>query len=284
MAAFVYRASSGATIEFDVAHGYVIERPTGIDSLAVSYSENVGYDGMGTHITGHTLPHRIINFNGVICGPDQKAKREYLASVLSDLEGGMLEYDGFYVPVRPLNFPTFQARPISQKFSFSMISEVPWWTAIAPDVFNIEKTQPPIIGPANTYSTVALANANNDSYLDVPFSFQFTVTDISEGSSGVSLIRVNVAPPSLSVKETRRMTVKAYPGGLFKQNEVITISSDGRSLHVESNLKGNITGTLSTDTTMFGFPPHTQQVMNIRSEGGQIIGELQLRKTRSGIA
>lgn len=173
--AFVFSHETRGDLVLDAAHGYVIERPSGIDALTAEFTETRNFTNIGTDISGYALPHRIVNITGIIVGTGQGLKRDALISYFCAGAHGKLQYNGFYLDCYVHTSPSFSGRPYNPRFSLSLLAPDPRW--IASEATELELKQ------AGSYLGGVI-----DSDFSVPYSI---FIDLIDGSfSGLYLTRI----------------------------------------------------------------------------------------------
>ena len=72
---FRYVNANGDTLVFDYAHGYLINKPNGIDSIQVNLSQAQGIDQVGGTVQSATVQPRPVTLSGRIVGADGDARK-----------------------------------------------------------------------------------------------------------------------------------------------------------------------------------------------------------------
>lgn len=124
---FKYVNDNGETVIFDYSGGFLINKPTGIDSVSVSLSQAKGINQTGATIQSTNIQPRPVNISGYIVGDMQNGKKEKLISVIRPDIGGKLYADDYYLNVYPTATPSIEAKEHSAKFQFSLLAAYPYW-------------------------------------------------------------------------------------------------------------------------------------------------------------
>lgn len=124
---FRYVNENGDSIEFDYAGGFLINKPTGIDTLTVKLNEAQGINQVGATIQSKNVQPRPVTVSGVFVGEYQdENKNRLLAVVRPDLDG-KLYADDYYLNVCPTDTPAIEAKKHFAAFQFSLKAAYPYW-------------------------------------------------------------------------------------------------------------------------------------------------------------
>lgn len=183
---FRYVNENGDSITFDYESGFLINKPTGIDTLPVTLNEASGINQVGSTIQSKNINSRPVTVSGILVGEFQKENKEKLLSVIRpDLEA-KLYADDFYLNVRPSATPTIEANKTFARFQFSLLAAYPYWqkddsaTATLSGVSRDFKF-PWNISKAYRFGTVVTAQfINIPNRGQVPIPFKVTYTALSE--------------------------------------------------------------------------------------------------------
>lgn len=124
---FRYVNDNGAEIIFDYTHGYLINKPTGIDTVSVSLNESYGINQVGTSVSSEHVESRPITVSGKIVGDGQATMKKRLLDVIRPGVGGKLYCDTYYINVRPTETPTIGPDTNHAQFQFSLLAPHPYW-------------------------------------------------------------------------------------------------------------------------------------------------------------
>lgn len=124
---FRYVNENGDSVTFDYAGGYLINKPTGIDTVTVSLSQAKGINQTGATIQSKNVQPRPVNINGYLVGDGQAASKEKLISVIRPDLAGKLYADDYYLNVWPTATPSIEAKHWGAQFQFSLLAAYPYW-------------------------------------------------------------------------------------------------------------------------------------------------------------
>lgn len=124
---FRYVNNNGDSVVFDFAGGYLINKPNGIDTLAINLSQAKGINQTGATIQSTNIQPRPVTITGFFVGDMQTENKEKLISVIRPDLGGKLYADDFYLNVWPTATPTIEAKQHSARFQFSLLAAYPYW-------------------------------------------------------------------------------------------------------------------------------------------------------------
>ena len=124
---FRYVNSNGDSVVFDYDGGFLINKPTGIDTLTVNLSQAKGINQTGATIQSTNIQPRPVTITGYFVGDMQPEKKEKLISVIRPDLGGKLYADDFYLNVWPTATPTIEARTHGARFQLSLLAAYPYW-------------------------------------------------------------------------------------------------------------------------------------------------------------
>lgn len=124
---FRYVNQNGDTLIFEYDHGYLINKPVGIDTVQVNLSHAQGIDQVGSTVQSTTVQPRPVTVSGILVGPDQAERKNRLMAVVRPDIPGRLYADDYYLNVCVTVTPTVEARPEFSKFQFSMTAPYPYW-------------------------------------------------------------------------------------------------------------------------------------------------------------
>lgn len=124
---FMYVNENGDSIDFDYAGGFLINKPTGIDTLSVTLNEAQGIDQVGSTIQSINVRSRPVTINGVLVGEFQTENKDKLLAVVRPDLSGKLYADDYYLTVNPSSSPTIEQRKNFAAFQFSLLAAYPYW-------------------------------------------------------------------------------------------------------------------------------------------------------------
>lgn len=123
---FRYMNANGAEIAFTLANGWLLKKPTGIDTLTIGISQSQGIGQVGASVDSVNIQPRPIVISGRIYGSSGNKKDLLLSVIRPDLQG-RLYADDHYVECRPTATPTIGADDMFAPFQFSLLAPYPFW-------------------------------------------------------------------------------------------------------------------------------------------------------------
>ena len=199
---FRYVNENGDTLTFEYDFGFVINKPEGIDTVAVSHSEAQGINQVGSTFQSSNVQSRPVTINGILVGDFQVENKTRLLSVIRPDLSAKLYADDYYLEVRPTATPSIEPKPSFSRFQFSLLAAYPYWrkddsSAIAVRsiqkafrLAHIDRTDPdnPIrvpewyINDPNKYRFGEIVQSlfvtvTNAGQVPVPYTVTFTATD-----------------------------------------------------------------------------------------------------------
>ena len=242
---FRYVNDNGDSVIFDYAGGFLINKPTGIDTLTVSLSQAKGINQTGATIQSTNIQPRPVSITGRFVGDMQPQNKEKLISVIRPDLGGKLYADDFYLDVWPTATPTIEPRTHNARFQFSLLAAYPYWCkddSAATVLSGIQKMFKFPWNIARPYQFGKLMetkfmNVFNKGQVPVPFTATFTA-------------KGDVVNPSITNAVTGKsiLVKKSLVSG---EQLVIRITHD--RTYVTSNIDGDCRGALSLKSNLFAL-------------------------------
>ena len=240
---FRYVNNNGDSVVFDYAGGYLINKPNGIDTLAISLSQAKGINQTGATIQSTNIQPRPVTITGFCVGDMQSENKERLISVIRPDLGGKLYADDFYLNVWPTATPTIEAKPHGARFQLSLLAAYPYWckddsaTTVLSGIQNLFKF-PWNISRSYQFGQIMetkFMNVFNRGQVPVPF----TATFVAKGE---------VVNPKITNATTGKFLLikKTLVSG---ERLVVKITHD--RTYVTSNVDGDCRGALSLSSNMF---------------------------------
>lgn len=179
---FRYVNENNDSIDFDYAGGYLINKPTGIDTLSVTLNEAQGIDQVGSTIQSVNVQSRPVTVSGVLVGDFQTKNKDRLLAVVRPDLSGKLYADDYYLNVNPSATPTIEQRKHFAAFQFSLLAAYPYWQkddSASATLSGVAKRFkfPWKISKSYSYGEVVTAhfiNINNIGQVPIPFTVTFT--------------------------------------------------------------------------------------------------------------
>ena len=182
---FTYINENGQSIIFDAEHGFIINKPAGIDTLSISHSEAQGINQVGSTIQSSNVQSRPVVITGYLCGNNQMSDKNSLLSIIRPDLTGKLFADDYYLDVRPTATPSIEAAKEFAAFQFSLIAAYPYWqkdSSASETLSGVRKMFkfPWNISRAYRFGevvTAAFINIFNEGQVPVPFTVTFSAID-----------------------------------------------------------------------------------------------------------
>lgn len=240
---FKYVNDNGGTITFDYNGGYLINKPTGIDTLTISLSQAKGINQTGATIQSTNVQPRAVTISGRIVGESQPVKKERLLSIIRPDIGGKLFADDMYLTVRATSTPTIEATQNFARFQFSVLAPYPYWCKDDSVATVLSGIQPLFKFPWNLSRPYAFGkfmetkfmNVYNKGQVPVPYTATFTA-------------KGDVVNPKISNATTGKFL-------LIKKNlvagERIVVEITHDRTYVTSNIDGDCRGALSLSSNLY---------------------------------
>ena len=124
---FRYVNDNGDSITLLYENGYLINKPSGIDTVSVNLSQAQGINQVGSTVESKTVQPRPVTISGIIVGADADARKEKLMSVVRPDLGGKLYAGDYYLNVHVTATPTIEPRKKFAHFQFSLNAPYPYW-------------------------------------------------------------------------------------------------------------------------------------------------------------
>lgn len=240
---FRYVNDNGGTLVFEYANGYLINKPSGIDTVQVNLSQAQGINQVGSTVESKTVQPRPVTISGIIVGADQYARKEALMSVVRPDLGGKLYADDYYLNVHVTATPTIEPRNKFAHFQFSVNAPYPYWqkdNAISQALSGVNKlfkfpwnvSRPFRFGELMVTQFI---NIYNGGQVPVPYTATFYAkNDV-----------VNPSITNVNTGETLIINKSMVTG----ERVVVEVTHD--RTYVTSSVDGNIRGALDLDSTLF---------------------------------
>lgn len=179
---FKYENENGHSITFEYTYGFLINKPTGIDTLTVKLNEAQGIDQVGTTVQSVNVQSRPVTISGILVGAFQPENKEKLLAVIRPDLSGKLYADDFYLNCRPTATPAISAARQFANFQFSLKAAYPYWQrddSASATLSGVAKRFkfPWNISREYRFGEVIEAqfiNIGNDGQVPIPFTVTFT--------------------------------------------------------------------------------------------------------------
>lgn len=238
---FRYVNENGGTLIFEYAHGYLINKPNGIDTVTVNLSQAQGINQVGGTVNSKTVQARPVTVSGIIVGG--VAQKEKMMAVVRPDISGRLYADDYFLDVSVTATPTIEAKNKFAKFQFSLNAPYPYWqksNKISKALFGVQKLFKFPWNVSRSYRfgqmmQTQFMNIHNGGQLPVPFRVTFSASDVVEN------------PKITNIQTGDFMLInKAMEAG-----ETIVVDITHDLTYVTSSTDGNIRGALDLDSTLF---------------------------------
>lgn len=196
--------ADGGEIVFEYDHGYLINKPVGIDTVSCKLNEAQGIDQTGTTVQSVNVQSRPVTVSGILVGEFQAENKDALLSVVRPDLDGRFYADDYYLDVRPTATPTIEARPVFAAFQFSLTAPYPYWQKDSSAKATLSGVSYGFKFPWNqsrkyrfgTVVTAQFINVKNGGQVPVPYTLTFAALNevkkpqILDAASG-KFIRLN---------------------------------------------------------------------------------------------
>lgn len=239
---FRYVNEKGESLIFTYKNGFIINKPTGIDTLQVSLSEATGIDQIGSTVQSLNVQSRPITVSGRLVGDWQAQNKEKLLSVVRPDLTAKLYADDYYLNVRPTSTPTIEARKQFAFFQFSVLAPYPYWQKDDSAKVVLSGIEYGFKFPWNMSREYRFGQLMETQFINVPNRGQLpvpmTVTFFARGEC--------VNPKITNVNTGKFMSLnKTLVSG---ERVVVEITHD--RTYVTSSVDGDIRGALSLQSTL----------------------------------
>ena len=233
---FKYENENGDSIIFTPDNGYLINKPSGIDTVSVKLSTEQAINQVGATVQSINIRPRPVTVSGQIYG-DLKSRKDKLLSVIRPDLSGKLFADGYYLKVYPTSTPVIGYEGYFAKFQFSVTAPYPYWQKDAEATTVLAGMHYKFKFPWNISKTWKFAetmetqfiNVTNKGELPVPFSATFKATG-------------EVTNPRITNVVTGKYMLLNYE---MERNESIIVKIDHDKTTVTSSINGDIRGALN---------------------------------------
>lgn len=182
---FRYVNSLGGEIIFDYDHGYLINKPDGIDTLSISLSTAQGIGQVGATVQAQSVQVRPITIDGIICGSDQDAKKDALQSVVRPDLSGTLYADNWSIEVYVAETPTVGPQRKFAQFQLQFTAPYPYWQDTSRESHHLLGIENKFKFPWNISQSYQFGSRIQTTYMviqnagqtDCPFTVTFNAVD-----------------------------------------------------------------------------------------------------------
>ena len=115
------------TITFVYDYGFLINKPSGIDTVQVNLSQAQGINQVGGTVESKTVQPRPVTISGIVVGSDQDARKLELMSIIRPDLPAKLYADDYYLNIHVTATPVIEAKKKFAHFQFSINAPYPYW-------------------------------------------------------------------------------------------------------------------------------------------------------------
>lgn len=240
---FRYVNDNGDKLVLDYAHGFLINKPTGIDTVQVSLSQAQGINQTGVTVQSYNVQPRPVNVTGRLVGDFQAENKTNLVAIVRPDIGGRLYADDYYLVVRPTATPTVSPSPRFADFQFSLLAPYPYWQKDDFVSASLSGYNPIFKFPWNVSQPYRFGEIVDKQFINVLNSGQvpvpFTITFIAQDE---------VVNPKITDATTGKFIAinKSLAAG---ERLVVEITHD--RTYVTSSVDGDCRGALSLSSDLF---------------------------------
>lgn len=240
---FRYVNDNGDSVVFDYAGGFLINKPSGIDTVSINLSQAQGINQTGATIESTNIQPRPVTITGYLVGDAQTVNKEKLLSVFRPDLGGKLYADDYYLTVYPTATPTIEPKKKMAQFQLSLLAAYPYWckddsaSATLAGISNMFKF------PWNISKHYRFGQLMETQFMNVPNRGQvpvpFTATFFASG---------NVENPKITNANTMKSLLvnKSMVSG-----ERLVVEITHERTYVTSSVDGDCRGALSLSSNLF---------------------------------
>lgn len=240
---FRYVNENGDSITFDYAGGFLISKPSGIDTLSVSLAQAQGIDQVGATIQSTNIQPRPVTIVGCLVGDAQDVNKNKLLSVVRPDIGGKLYADDCYLSVYPTATPIIEPKDRLARFQFSMLAPYPYWCKDDSASATLSGIQKLFRLPCNFSKTYRFGELMQTQFMNVPNRGQvpipYTATFVAKGEVVNPKITNATTGKFLLIKKT------------LVSGERLVVEITHERTYVTSSVDGDCRGALSLTSNLF---------------------------------
>ena len=240
---FRYVNENGDSVTFDYAGGFLISKPSGIDTLSVSLAQAQGIDQVGATIQSTNIQPRPVTIVGCLVGDAQDVNKNKLLSVVRPDIGGKLYADDYYLSVYPTATPIIEPKNRLARFQFSLLAPYPYWCKDDSASATLSGIQKLFRLPCNFSKTYRFGELMQTQFMNVPNRGQvpipYTATFIAKGEVENPKITNATTGKFLLIKKT------------LVSGERLVVEITHERTYVTSSVDGDCRGALSLSSNLF---------------------------------
>ena len=240
---FRYVNENGDSVTFDYAGGFLISKPSGIDTLSVSLAQAQGIDQVGATIQSTNIQPRPVTIVGCLVGDAQDVNKNKLLSVVRPDIGGKLYADDYYLSVYPTATPIIEPKNRLARFQFSLLAPYPYWCKDDSASATLSGIQKLFKLPCNFSKTYRFGELMQTQFMNVANRGQvpipYTATFIAKGEVENPKITNATTGKFLLIKKT------------LVSGERLVVEITHERTYVTSSVDGDCRGALSLSSNLF---------------------------------
>ena len=240
---FTYVNENGQSLVLDAEHGFIINKPAGIDTLAINHAQAQGINQVGSTIQSSNVQSRPVVVNGYMVGHSYVSSKDQLLSIIRPDLSAKLYADDYYLDVRPTATPVIGPESFFAPFQFSLIAAYPYWqkdSSASATLSGVRKSFkfPWNISRAYRFGEVisaAFINIYNEGQVPIPYTVTFSAID-------------TVVSPKLIEADTNEYLLlnKSLVAG-----EKVVVEITHERTYVNSSVDGECRGALDLGSSFF---------------------------------
>lgn len=240
---FRYVNENGDRITFDYSGGFLISKPSGIDTLSVSLSQAQGIDQVGATIQSTNIQPRPVTIVGCLVGDAQDVNKNKLLSVIRPDIGGKLYADDYYLSVYPTATPIIEPKDRLARFQFSLLAPYPYWRKDDSASATLSGIQKLFKLPCNFSKTYRFGELMQTQFMNVlnrgQVPIPYTATFVAKGEVENPKITNATTGKFLLIKKT------------LVSGERLVVEITHERTYVTSSVDGDCRGALSLTSNLF---------------------------------
>lgn len=240
---FRYVNDNGDSITFDYAGGFLINKPSGIDTLSINLSQAQGIDQVGATIQSTNIQPRPVTITGYLVGDMQTENKEKLLSVVRPDLGGKLYADDYYLNVYPTATPIIEPKRQLAQFQLSLLAAYPYWCKDDSASATLSGVQKYFRLPCNFSKTYRFGSLMQTQFMNVANRGQvpipYTATFVAKGDVVNPKITNATTGKFLLIKKT------------LVSGERLVVEITHERTYVTSSVDGDCRGALSLTSNLF---------------------------------
>ena len=240
---FTYVNENGQSLVLDAEHGFIINKPAGIDTLAINHAQAQGINQVGSTIQSSNVQSRPVVVNGYIVGHSYVSSKDQLLSIIRPDLSAKLYADDYYLDVRPTATPVIGPESFFAPFQFSLIAAYPYWQKDSSASATLSGVRKSFKFPWNISRpyrfgeviSAAFINIYNEGQVPIPYTVTFSAID-------------TVVSPKLIEADTNEYLLlnKSLVAG-----EKVVVEITHERTYVNSSVDGECRGALDLGSSFF---------------------------------